>query len=187
MKQIEFFIAGNGLAGTMLAFEMLRNNIDFRIIASPEKSRASEIAAGMINPLVFKRLTKSWLVDDLLPFAKETYQNLENLLGAKFYFEKRILKPLSAQEKELWLERKQNPDFSNYIFLVDDFAPIKNVKPAAGFAQVNGSGYVALSSFLKLADNYFRTKNLIIDSTFNQIIPRGFAAGFPLLPLLSKK
>jgi glycine/D-amino acid oxidase-like deaminating enzyme len=167
MKQVEFFIIGNGLAGTLLAFEMLKNNLDFRIIASREKSRASEVAAGMINPLVFKRLTKSWMVDDLLPVAKKTYQNLEEFLGEPFYFEKRILKPLSTQEKELWLERNQEPDFSDYIFSVDDSAPIENVRPAAGFAQVNGSGYVALSLFLKLADNYFRSKNLIIDTTLN--------------------
>ena len=166
MKQVEFFIIGNGLVGTTLAFEMLKSNIEFRIITSPEKSRASEVAAGMINPLVFKRLTKSWLVDELLPVAKETYQNLEKILDDRFYFEKRILKPLSAQEKELWLERKQNMYFSNYIFSVDYFAPVKNLKQASGYAQVNNSGYLALSQFLKAADNYFRA-NLVIDSTFN--------------------
>lgn len=166
MKQVEYFIIGNGLAGTMLAFNMLKEKIEFRIIASLEKKRASEVAAGMINPLVFKRLTKSWLIDELLPVAKKTYQSLEELLEESFYFEKRILKPLAIQEKELWLERKQKPDFNNYIFSVDDFSPIKNVKPAAGFAQVNGSGYVDLAAFLNLADNYFRSKDLLIDTTF---------------------
>ena len=167
MKKVEFFIVGNGLAGTILAFEMLQNNIEFRIVASPKKSRASEVAAGMINPLVFKRLTKSWLVDDLLPVAKETFQRLEQLLGERFYFEKKILKPLSVQEMTLWLERKQNQDFSSYISAVDDFSPVENVMPAAGFAQVNGSGYVALSSFLELADNFFRSQNLIIETTLD--------------------
>jgi len=167
MKRVEFFIVGNGLAGTMLAFEMLKNNIEFRIISSPEKSRASEVAAGMINPLVFKRLTKSWMVDELLPVAKERYQNLENLLGEQFYFEKKILKPLSEQEKELWLERKQNQAFNSYISLVDDFSPVKNVMQAAGYTQVSGSGYVALFSFLKFADNFFKKQNLVVDATFN--------------------
>lgn len=155
------------MAGTMLAFEMLKNNIEFRIITSPQKSRASEVAAGMINPLVFKRLTKSWLVDELLPVAKETFQGLEHLLGEQFYYEKKILKPLSAQEKELWLQRKQDPVFSKYISVVDDFAPVENIMSAAGFAQVNGSGYVALSSFLKLTDSFFRRQNLIIETTLD--------------------
>lgn len=46
MKTVEFLIVGNGLAGTMLAFEMLEKKLDFRIVVSPQKSRASEIAAG---------------------------------------------------------------------------------------------------------------------------------------------
>ena len=164
MKRVEFFIVGNGLAGTMLAFEMLKNDIEFRIISSPEKSRASEVAAGMINPLVFKRLTKSWLVDELLPVAIKRYKYLENLLNERFYFEKKILKPLSGQEKELWLERKRDRAFQNYIYSVDDFSPVENVIPAAAFAQVNGAGFVALSSFLKLTDIYFRKQGLIIDA-----------------------
>ncbi len=167
MKKVEFVIVGNGLAGTMLAFEMWKNNIDFRLVSSPEKSKASKVAAGMFNPLVFKRLTKSWLVDELLPVAKETYQNLEQFLGDRFYFEKKILKPLSAQEKELWLQRKENSEFSHYISSVNDFEPVRNIVPADSFGQVQGSGYVNLSSFLRLADNFFRTKNMLIDATIN--------------------
>ena len=67
MKKIEYLIVGQGLAGTLLAFEMEHNNIDFWIVSDTQKSKSSLVAAGMINPLVFKRLAKSWLVDDLLP------------------------------------------------------------------------------------------------------------------------
>lgn len=65
------------------------------------------------------------------------------------------------------MERKQEPGFNDYIFSVKDSTTIENVRPAAGFALVNGSGYVALSSFLNLADNFFRSKNLIIDTILN--------------------
>ncbi len=167
MKKVDYIIVGNGLAGTMLAFEMLKHNIKFHIIASAQKKRASEVAAGMINPLVFRRLTKSWLVDDLLPFATAKYRELEKLLEEEFYFEKMILKPLSSQEKELWKERKSSDEFCNYIFSIDDYPSIDNIKPAAGFGLVNGSGYVDLSKFLDLADSYFRTKNLTTDATVN--------------------
>ncbi len=128
MKKVEFFIIGNGLAGTMLAFEMWKNNIDFRIVASPEKSRASMVAAGMINPLVFKRLTKSWMVDELLPVMKEKYRELENLLGTPFFYVKDILKPLSEQEMQLWQERRNNHEFSKYITAVEYDCEVEAVK-----------------------------------------------------------
>ena len=99
MTTIEYFIVGQGLAGTLLAFEMLENNIDFRIISSPVKSKASNVAAGMINPLVFKRMTKSWILDDLLPVMKSTYLKLESVLNEKFYIEKEILKTVVGTRK----------------------------------------------------------------------------------------
>lgn len=166
MKRVEFFIVGQGLAGIMLAFGMLEKNIDFRIISSPQKSRASNVAAGMINPLVFKRMTKSWLADELLPDMKRKYQMLENILGENFYFEKDILKPLSGQEMQLWLKRKADPGFSNYIESVATEKRIQQLIDAAGYGIVSGGGYLNMSVFLDAAEQHFRKRNLIIDSDF---------------------
>lgn len=167
MKRVECFIVGQGLAGTMLAFEMLEYQIDFRIVTSPIKSKASLVAAGMINPLVFKRLTKSWMVDDLLPVAKEKYRHLENVLGDSFYFEKEILKPLSEQEIQLWQDRRNNPEFSKYIKSVDEQYEFENLFPAAAYGIVRGGGYVDLSTFLRVSERFFRERNLIIDATLS--------------------
>jgi glycine oxidase len=166
MKTVEFLIVGNGLAGTMLAFEMLEKKLDFRIVASPRKTRVSEIAAGMFNPLVFKRLTKSWLADKLLPIMKHKYRKLENLLGNQFYFEKPVLKPLSEQEKQLWMERIADPEFSKYISSIEEKSPEKLLIPAAGFGIVKGSGYVNLKLFLELSDHFFRQQGVMIQSDF---------------------
>lgn len=168
MKKVEFLIIGQGLAGTMLAFEMLKAGIRFRIVSAPQKSKASLVAAGMINPLVFKRLTKSWMIDDLLPELKSTYKELEELVTTQFYFEKEILKPLSAQEKELWIERKKNPDFNNYIAGISDSSPIEKLNKSAAYGIVKNAGYVNLSHFLGASEMFFREKDLIIDA---EIIP----------------
>ncbi|SHE77661.1 Glycine/D-amino acid oxidase [Mariniphaga anaerophila] len=167
MKKVEFLIVGNGLAGTLLAFEMLKNKLEFRIVASSEIPRSSEVAAGMFNPLVFKRLTKSWLVDDLFPVMKSTYRKIELLLGQQFLFSKNILKPLSEEEKTLWIQRKAEPEFSKYILSVEDDGPEENLVPAAGYGIVNGSGYLDLKLFLNLADKYFRENGLLIPAVFD--------------------
>lgn len=165
-KKVEYLIVGQGLAGTMLAFEMLQNNIDFRIVSSKEKSRTSMVAAGMVNPLVFKRLTKSWMVDDLLPVMFETFTTLETLLGEKFYFEKDILKPLSEQEKQMWLERQENAEFAKYVVSVEDHSNLAQLSNAAAYGRVTNSGYFNLKSFLAASELFFRNKNVLIDSTF---------------------
>lgn len=166
MRKVEFLIIGQGLAGTLLAFEMIQNNIDFRIVSSSQKSKSSLVAAGMINPLVFKRLTKSWLLDDLLPLMQDTYSGLESKLGEKFFYKKEILKPLSEHEKQLWLKRKANPDFADYILSVDDKINFKSIQSAHAYGKVGGSGYLDLNLFLNSAERYFRAKNRMIDAPF---------------------
>ena len=162
MKKVEFLIIGQGLAGTLLAFEMLEAGLDFKIITSPKKPKASVVAAGMINPLVFKRLTKSWMVDELLPEMKTAYRNLEDVLGDRFLFDMNILKPLSEQEKMLWQERKGNTEFKAYIGDITDLSPVEQLHKAPAYAQVKGAGYVNLERFLQHAENFFSAKGLLV-------------------------
>ena len=153
---------GQGLAGTMLAFEMLDRNIDFRIVSSPQKSKASLVAAGMVNPLVFKRLTKSWMADELLPFMQERYLRLEVLLNETFYYQKQILKPLSEQETELWKTKKGQPQFASYIGEILYSPPVDGISPAFAYGIVKGAGYLNLHCFLKRAEDFFLKKGMLI-------------------------
>lgn len=174
MKKVDFLIVGQGLAGTTLAFEMLKEKLSFHILSSPVKSKASNVAAGMVNPLVFKRLTKSWMVDELLPVMRGTFTSCEKILGEQLLFEKDILKPLSAQEKLLWQERKESPDFSKYIRKIEDVSSVKNVAEADGYGIVTHTGYLNLVRFLMLAENYFQSQNLLTkaDFIFQRINPK---------------
>jgi hypothetical protein len=150
----------------MLAFELLEKEVDFRIITSLQKSKASVVAAGMINPLVFKRLTKSWMLDTLLPLMKSTYRNLEDMLEEQFLFEVPIVKPLSEQEMLLWHERKQQAAFAPYIGDIVNDSPNSSLFKAAAYATVKQSGYLKLDRFLSSSEAFFKRKNLLIEADF---------------------
>ncbi|WP_167608993.1 NAD(P)/FAD-dependent oxidoreductase [Maribellus sediminis] len=166
MKKTEYLIVGQGLAGTMLAFEMLERGMDFRIVASKSKSKASVVAAGMINPLVYKRLTKSWLADELLPEMEAKYRELERILGASFYFRKKILKPLSDQETTLWKEKSALPGFDKYIEDIVIESPVPGIKTAPAYGVVRGAGYLNLYDFLNHAKSFFIEKKLLFEKEF---------------------
>src|ERR1700757_1202579 len=115
MKKTNYIIVGQGLAGTILAQTFLSEGKSVVIIDEKGFSNASKIAAGLYNPVVFKRLVKSWLADELLPFMDKFYPEAENLLGTRFYFKKQILKPFAEeQEKVLWL-KKCNEEIGKYL------------------------------------------------------------------------
>lgn len=154
------------MAGTVLAFEMLEAGCDFRIVSAPDKSKASMVAAGMVNPLVFKRITKSWMVDKLLPVMKTTYSKREETLGELFYFEKELLRSLLEQEKQLWQIRKKQTEFANYIGAISEKPPINFLTESDAYAIVNGAGYLNIAQFLNASERFFRERDLLIEKEF---------------------
>ncbi|MEY3190936.1 MAG: hypothetical protein RIS10_1053, partial [Pseudomonadota bacterium] len=75
---IDFLIIGQGLAGSLLAWELINRGCNV-IIVDNGKENASQIAAGLINPVTGMRFVKSTNVDDLLPTAKQCYAQLDTI------------------------------------------------------------------------------------------------------------
>jgi flavin-dependent dehydrogenase len=59
MIHVNTIIVGQGLAGTILAETLMQQNKTVCVIDN-NKNVCSTIAAGLWNPIVFKRITKSW-------------------------------------------------------------------------------------------------------------------------------
>jgi flavin-dependent dehydrogenase len=71
----KILIIGAGLAGSSLAHRLLQQEHYVTIIDKGENV-ATSVAAGMVNPMVFRRTNKSWRLDEFLPEAKEFYLSL---------------------------------------------------------------------------------------------------------------
>ena len=162
----QFLIVGQGIAGSLLGYEMYKAGINFTIISNPDIKKASDVAAGMYNPLVFKRLTKSWMVDQVLPVMTNMYQNLEEELGEQFLFPMDIVKPLLEDEIKMWEERIFDGDFSEYMDENNDGSFLSGLKNFNLFGKVTQSGHVNLSKLLHDLRNFFDSKGLLKEANF---------------------
>lgn len=116
MKQVEYLIIGQGLAGTMAAYFLKKAGASVLIIDDSHRHSASIVAAGLINPITGRRFAKSWRIDELLPFARQTYLELEEWLGISIYHERSILRALfSVKEENDWWARSTMPAFAPYM------------------------------------------------------------------------
>jgi len=59
-SDLDFIIVGQGIAGSVIALSLIKAGYKILVINKPQLSLSSKIAAGIWNPIVFKRLTKSW-------------------------------------------------------------------------------------------------------------------------------
>ncbi len=165
--KVSFLIIGQGLAGSLLAYKMYKYGLSFKIIASPQITKASDVAAGLFNPLVFKRLTKSWKVDDCLPVMFETYNEIEKLLDNTFLFKKDIIKPLTSQENDLWTNKLKQNNFSYFIDKIHIKKPIEKLSDFHSYGHVKHSGFVNISHMLDELKKFFLKKDLLIEQHFN--------------------
>ena len=55
---IDYLIIGQGLAGSLLAWELINRNCKVVIIDNGQEN-ASQVAAGLINPIAGQRFVKS--------------------------------------------------------------------------------------------------------------------------------
>ena len=150
---------GFGLAGATLAWQLHFRNKPFRVYDS-RSNHCTRTAAGLVNPIVFKRLTKSWNVDLLLPEAFDFYTRIENILQTKLISGKKILFPFSTKEDENnWSVKMGDDRFKNYLSHINS-DELKNIHAPNGVGLVNTFGNIDTNSFLDLSKKYFAANGI---------------------------
>lgn len=150
-------IVGGGLAGTILAWQFHLNNIDFLLVNKERANTSSKVAAGIYNPIVFKRFTASWMAELLIPTLDEFYSKIEEILNDKFHFKIDIYKILSNQD-EINLWKKKSQDFPNKMYMDENIIENKYeniIENNVGFGRVKNSGFVDTNKFLELSHKFF--------------------------------
>jgi glycine/D-amino acid oxidase-like deaminating enzyme len=111
-----FLIVGGGISGHFVALHLKQAGHNICIIDN-NKNQSSRVAAGLINPIVFRRMAKSWRIDALLDYAKVFYKNIEQQTHSS------ILKPIqirrlfsSRQEFELWKQKENDLNYISYLY-----------------------------------------------------------------------
>jgi glycine/D-amino acid oxidase-like deaminating enzyme len=73
MMRVDVLIVGQGICGTFLSRELDREGLSHIVIDEERPHTASRAAAGLINPVTGRRFVKAWMIDELLPFVREAY------------------------------------------------------------------------------------------------------------------
>jgi glycine/D-amino acid oxidase-like deaminating enzyme len=74
--QTEVLIIGQGICGTLLSWFLEREGKSFLVLDDERPNTATAAAAGIINPVTGRRYVYSWMIDTVMPFAVETYQQM---------------------------------------------------------------------------------------------------------------
>lgn len=163
-----FLVVGAGLAGCTVSVQLLRKGAAVCMLDSGV-NHSSSIAAGLINPLVFRRMTKSWRLDEFTPYLEAFYAQLEQESGQKFFHPVRIRRIFAhAQERDFWIKRQHSPDFEGYMEPMNeadnDFPAKHNL---FGTGRVKHSAYVDVDVFLEACKSFVATQGQVISGSLH--------------------
>lgn len=142
MKNIDYIIVGDGFAALFFAHQLIKNNKSFALFSERKKS-ASQVSAGIINPVVLKKFTTFWLAQEQIDFLKQTLSEIKNYTHENYLIEENIHRIFHDEnEKNLWLKKSERDDLKP--FLSKDFQVLNS------FKNPNGSGRVIQSARLNV-------------------------------------
>lgn len=117
--ETDILVVGQGISGTWLSFYLDQAGMDYQVIDDAAPDAPSRIASGMINPITGRRLVKTWMIDELLPFARQAYSRMAALLQRPLSHVVPIVDfPATAQM--LMAYRQRANEDSTYVCVPED-------------------------------------------------------------------
>ena len=155
----DILIVGAGLAGSILAWRLLQAGIQVQLLHNPERTAASRVAAGLVNPITGQRLVLQKNIEALLPAAKELYQQLEEKFHRQFFFTKDMLRSLQHDKaRKAWEKRQHDPAYQEFI---------SEVKGNADTILQHQTGYLDTNALLDTLHTYFQEQACITATDIN--------------------
>ena len=169
MSTYDYLIVGHGIAGATLAYELRRRGRTVLVLDAPNPGSASNVAAGLMNPVAGKRFALAWRAAELLPAALAFYRELEARFQQQFLFETPILKLFSSvAEQNTILARSADHPWQEYVAEMDPAtAAAAGVRTDFGGVLVRGGGHVAVREVLAVLAAEGRQNGWLRHETFD--------------------
>jgi glycine oxidase len=185
MRQIEYLIIGQGLAGSCLALEFFKRGIGFLVIDNHAPNSASKVAAGLFNPITGRTNQPTWMASEIFKTLEDFYRIAEKQTGAKFFNPLPIYRPfLSLQEQRQWArptargnDNDTPPEIRAWITNMSSAARFpETINDPFGGIEINHSGFLNAQAFLasvkallkqngSLSNEFFNNEEMVVGET----------------------
>ncbi len=136
---------------------------------APEQRAASQVAAGIVNPITGRRFVKSWRIEELLPAARALYGDLETVIDQQLWYDLPLVRTLfNRGEQNDWLARSGDPGYADFL---DDQPALGRIpaitRPAFAYAGVNHSARVDVATLVRCYRLRLRSRNQIFEKALS--------------------
>lgn len=164
----DFLIVGQGLAGSLLAWELIQAGASVTVVDNGHRSAASWVAAGLINPITGMRMVKSPHTEKWLAAADSLYLQVQQTLAIRVRHQLPMWRIFTdPKQQQAWQERLQQVEYRPYIGGLKEAAEALPYCAALGFGEVAQTGYIDTKLLLTSLKQWLRERASYLQSECN--------------------
>jgi len=158
LKNLDYIVVGQGIAGSLLAYQLIKAKKKVQVLNDESLPTSSAVAGGIFNPITGKNLDKTWLADKIFPFLREFYTSLEKEFHATFYHETNLYRPFAnEQQQKHFLRLTDEYDLGNYLKIIQpNQSDYEQVSNDLGGLYTVSAGWVNVPKMLKYFRDFFK-------------------------------
>ncbi|MES2558289.1 MAG: FAD-dependent oxidoreductase [Bacteroidota bacterium] len=167
-KTVNTLIIGQGLAGSLVAWELMRKGETVAVVDEGLLVTSSKVAAGMFNPINTKRFTVSNNAEANINVALEIYGSMEKELGITLIHRQTIYNVFgNTKEGNDFTLKSDHPFFKQYT----NPNPVKEahiIQPFGAF-EVGLSGWIDLKKMLSALRKHIAETHTLLEEKFDYL------------------
>lgn len=164
-QHYQHLIVGQGIAGSLLAYQLLKENRSVLVVDNGSTNTSSHIAAGMFTPVSGKRMVKTWMAETLLEGMTQTYNNLQALLNEQFLHNLNIQLSFSSIKEQNDFFSSLDKNIQEYVSL--NIEPEPGLQAPFGAVEIHSSGWLNTSLFLSSFKHWLEQQQRLLTTHFN--------------------
>ena len=167
MKHVDYIVVGGGISGSVLSYTLMKYGAAVQLFDCPDKNLSSNVAAGLWNPIVLKRLKKVWRADEMMEELSTLYPSMEQWSKASFYQSIPIRRVFhSPGEQNNWLGLTSNAAFAPYM--EDTIAPLpEGIIGQHGSAMMKQTGRLHVNTMTKAVASQLSSQGYYSEEKFD--------------------
>jgi glycine/D-amino acid oxidase-like deaminating enzyme len=169
--QTSVLIVGQGLCGTWLSYWLHRSGVDCLVLDEFRTNTSTRIASGVINPVTGRRMARTWLADEVIPFADKAYTEMGNHLGSNLSTPLiqrcDIIDFFNSPDRRIAFEKRATQLAEYLLWPEDEHQYSMHFHYGLGFGVVSPSYQVDLQSMLDGWRSYLVANGKLLDARFH--------------------
>lgn len=166
--QVDYIVLGQGISGTFLSYFLMQQGASVLVIDAMKANSASRVASAVINPVTGRRVVKTWMIDDILPFAEKVYHEIGEYAGMKDVIQSCPVLDFVPTQQMLDAFTKRVDENADYIsFSADENGMREYFNFPLKIGEIRSSYNIALWELLAAYRQRLQENSMLLEEHFN--------------------